>query len=252
MQGSIRKTLLSLALCGRMLRGRALGKLVLRGRALGGMVAGSIVAGGIALGGIAVPLAEAHAPEHLLLDMPQAKVKALDFQAKLLDGTPIKLSDYAGQVVFLNFWATWCGPCLAELPAMNKLNRAMAGKPFVILAVNLRETGAQVARFVEEHPMSFSFVLDPLGVVARDYGVTGIPLTYVIGRDGTVMARAIGPREWASPEAVDFFTHLAAGESPSAAPDSTAPPGRTRPAGQPHQAPPEPSSSLASAGGVAK
>lgn len=200
----------------------------------------------LVLSGMPLSVALAHAPENLLLDMPQSKVKALDFQAKLLDGTPIKLSDYAGQVVFLNFWATWCGPCLAELPAMDKLNRAMAGKPFVILAVNLRETGAQVARFVEEHPMSFAYVLDPLGVVARDYGVTGIPLTYIIGRDGTVMARAIGPREWASPEAVDFFGHLAAGESPGG--ES----GGTRPTGQPHQAPATSPASLASAGGVAK
>ncbi len=197
------------------------------------------------LSGMVIPLAQAHAPENLLLDMPQKRVRALDFQAKLLDGTTIKLSEYAGQVVFLNFWATWCGPCLAELPAMDKLNRAMAGKPFVILAVNLRETGAQVARFAKAHPMSFSYLLDPLGVVARDYGVTGIPLTYVIGRDGSVMARAIGPREWASPEAVDFFNHLIAGELPQEAPRGT------QPTGQPHQ-PPAPASALASAVGVAK
>ena len=198
------------------------------------------------LGGMGISSARGHAPENLLLDMPQHQVKALDFQAKLLDGTPIKLADYAGQVVFLNFWATWCGPCLAELPAMNNLNRAMTGKPFVILAVNLRETGAQVTRFAQEHPMSFAYVLDPLGVVARDYGVTGIPLTYVIGRDGTVMARAIGPREWDSPEAVDFFTHLAAGEAPAATP------GGSQPTGQPLQVPPASASALAEAGGAAK
>lgn len=161
-----------------------------------------------AIMGVTAPSLFAHQPDALLFDMPHERVKALNFEAKLSGGERVRLSDHAGKVVFLNFWATWCAPCLAELPSMDRLNRKMAGKPFIILAINLRETPAQVAQFAKKLPMSFSYVLDPQGKISTDYGVNGIPLTYIISPEGDVLARAIGPREWDGEDAMDFFAHL--------------------------------------------
>lgn len=184
----------------------------------------------------------AHQPDALLFDMPHEKVKALNFEAKLVSGERVRLSDHAGKVVFLNFWATWCAPCLAELPSMDRLNRKMADKPFIILAINLRETPAQVAQFAKKLPMSFSYVLDPQGKISTDYGVNGIPLTYIISPKGDVLARAIGPREWDGEDAMDFFAHLMEEVQPGGpAAGSTASP-------QPRGSSPASAAPLASAG----
>ena len=154
--------------------------------------------------------ASAHDTSGLLLDYPKVSVKALDFEAKLSSGKPVRLSALTGQVVFLNFWATWCVPCLKEMPTMNRLQAKLAGKRFAILAVNMQESPEQVAAFLRKHPVDFPIVMDAEGAITRDYGVNNIPLTYIIGKDGVVLARALGPREWDSAAGVHFFEHLTA------------------------------------------
>ena len=160
--------------------------------------------------------APAHESNALLLDYPQVRVKALDFEARLTTGKTIRLSALAGQVVFLNFWATWCVPCLKEMPAMSRLYRKLAGPRFVMLAVNMQESPEQVAAYVKQHPVEFPIVMDVDGTIARDYGVNNIPLTYIINTEGEVMARALGPREWDSKAGLHFFEHLTA-EAPKSA-----------------------------------
>jgi thiol-disulfide isomerase/thioredoxin len=106
------------------------------------------------------------------------------------------LGDLKGQVVFLNFWATWCVPCKAEMPAMERLHRALRGQPFRMLAVNLQEDPAAIRKFVDELGLTFDIVLDPTGTITRDYAVNNLPLTYLIDKQGLIVARALGERPW--------------------------------------------------------
>ena len=152
----------------------------------------------------------------LLMDTPKFPVKALAFSGKTPDGRTIKLSDYKGKVLFLNFWATWCLPCLEEMPAMNRLNLKMQDKPFAMLAVNLVEEEARVKKFLVDKTFSFELLLDPDGLVSTDYAVANIPLTYILNQQGFIIHRALGPRRWDSDEAVRFFDELTGVTVPAA------------------------------------
>lgn len=154
----------------------------------------------------------------LLLDSPTAPVPALDFSSKTLDGKPVRLSDFKGQVVLVNFWATWCVPCLLEMPALDRLNRKMAGQPFKLLAINQAEERGRVQKFAQAHDYSFDVVLDPIGEIGSNYGANRLPMTYIIDRKGMVIRRAIGPRQWDSPEAIQLFERLMGGPDAPPAP----------------------------------
>jgi peroxiredoxin len=131
-----------------------------------------------------------------LLDEPVRPVAALDFSATTLAGTTVRLGELRGQVVFLNFWATWCVPCRAEMPAMERVNQAFRGHPFRMLAVNLQEPPDTIRKFVDELELTFDIVLDPTGEITRNYSVNNLPLTYLIDKQGMIVARAIGERPW--------------------------------------------------------
>ena len=164
---------------------------------------------GIAVGLGGAPLhAQLAAP--LLMDTPRKPVQALDFQASTPDGKRVRLKDFRGKVVFLNFWATWCVPCLRVMPAMERLGKRMAGRAFTILAVNLMETPAQVKKFVNEMKVTFTIVMDTTGEISENYGATSLPLTYIIDKEGQVIHRALGPREWDGKESLALFKKLAA------------------------------------------
>ena len=108
---------------------------------------------------------------------PREPVAALDFTGKTLAGQTLRLSELRGKVVLLNFWATWCTPCLLEMPAMDRLNRQLAGRPFVLLAINQAEERGQVERFAREHRFSFEWVLDPVGEIGSSYGANRLPMS---------------------------------------------------------------------------
>jgi len=111
---------------------------------------------------------------------------APDFALQTLDGETIRLSDYHGQVVLINTWATWCPPCRDEMPDLEAYYRRRQADGFVVLAVNSQESPDTVAVFLEEHDFTFPVLLDPDGVVTRDYRVYGLPTSFFIGRDGVV------------------------------------------------------------------
>lgn len=157
----------------------------------------------------AVP-AHAQLAGPLLMDTPKKPVAALDFEASTPDGKRVRLKDFRGKVVFLNFWATWCVPCLREMPDMERLGKIMAGRPFKILAVNLMETPAQVKKFVEELKVTFTIVMDTTGEISETYGATSLPLTYIIDKKGQVIHRALGPRDWDGKESLALFDKLTA------------------------------------------
>lgn len=125
-------------------------------------------------------------------------VPSINFKLENLNGIEVELSDYHGKVVFLNFWATWCGPCRYEMPSMEKLYNEFEEAGLEILAINLGETAPVVKEFMEEYNLSFPALLDKDNSVAQVYGVRSIPTTYLIDRDGHILGMAVGAREWDS------------------------------------------------------
>jgi len=126
-----------------------------------------------------------------------------------LDGKPVSLADFKGKVVFLNIWATWCPPCRDEMPSMEKLYQGLRGKDFEILAVSIDATGAKAVNpFVKEFKLSFPVLLDPEESLKNLYGMTGVPESFIINKQGIIEKVVIGPMDWATPEVIDFFRNL--------------------------------------------
>lgn len=144
---------------------------------------------------------------------------APDFAAPDLNGQAVSLAALRGKVVLVNLWTTWCPPCRQEMPSMERLAAHFRGRDFQLLAVSQDEDGAaKVAPFVRELGLTFPVLLDPERRIGERYGVWGYPETFVIDRNGYVVERVIGPREWDSPESIAAIEKLiAAGESPAAA-----------------------------------
>ena len=134
---------------------------------------------------------------------------APNFSLPDLDGKMVSLSDYRGKVVLLNIWATWCPPCVEEMPSMEKLYQELQAEGFEILAVSIDESGAQdVLPFMKKHKLSFPALIDSRGTLKGLYQTTGVPESFIIDKDGMLVEKVIGPRGWAVPEAVRFFRNL--------------------------------------------
>ncbi|MBI5816529.1 MAG: TlpA family protein disulfide reductase [Nitrospinae bacterium] len=133
---------------------------------------------------------------------------APDFTLPGLDGKNIKLSSYRGKMVFLNIWATWCPPCREEMPSMQKLHEHFKGKDFVMLTVSIDEKKEDVAAFMKELGLTFPVALDPEQKVSAEYGITGVPETFLIDKNGTVLHHLIGPGDWSNPGIVSAFEGL--------------------------------------------
>jgi len=137
---------------------------------------------------------------------------APDFQLEDTKGNQVSLSDLRGKVVLINFWATWCPPCLEEMPSMEKLNEVMAGNDFVMLAINTEGNGRTVVpAFLEKTPYTFPILFDDKGVVQKRYGVYKFPESYIIRKDGSVAEKIIGPLDWAGPDTIAYFKTLIKG-----------------------------------------
>jgi len=138
----------------------------------------------------------------LELIRPSRVQAAKEFTVPTPDRKSLRLSDSKGKVVLLNFWATWCPPCLEEMPAMERLYQRYKGKGLVVVALSVDADGATaVIPFVREHKLSFPVGLDPKTAVAERYGVRALPSTFLVDRNGNLAALAIGPREWDGPSA---------------------------------------------------
>lgn len=126
--------------------------------------------------------------------MAQEPKRAPDFQLATVDGKNIKLSDLSGQVVLLNFWATWCGPCRAEMPDLQALQREQGNAhQFTVLAVNVEEQPADVAAFAREYGLTFPIALDSAGKVSTNvYPIRALPTSLIIDRTGNERYRWSG------------------------------------------------------------
>jgi peroxiredoxin len=136
-------------------------------------------------------------------------VSAPNFTLPGLDGKMVSLADYKGKVVFLNIWATWCPPCVEEMPSMEKLHQELKDKGLEILAVSIDVSGAKaVIPFMKKHKLSFSALTDTKGAIKSLYQTTGIPESFIIDKDGIIAEKVIGPRDWATLGAIRFFRNL--------------------------------------------
>jgi peroxiredoxin len=139
------------------------------------------------------------------LQSPNEPVAAPLFGLPDLDGKKIQLKDFRGRLVFLNFFATWCGPCREEMPGMDRLFRSYRDKGLMILAVNMQESAKTVRPFVQELKLTFPAVLDTKGAVSREYGIRALPVSFLVGREGNILWRAMGGREWDTPPLREYF-----------------------------------------------
>ena len=132
--------------------------------------------------------------------------RAPSFQARDMQGRPVSLQDLRGQVVLLNIWATWCGPCLDEMPSIERLHRELGPRGLKIVAVSVDaaqgavsragQPGGNIAEFARELGLTFTIWHDPSEGIARAYRTTGVPESFVIDRNGVIQKKVIGATVW--------------------------------------------------------
>ena len=127
----------------------------------------------------------------------QVGQRAPDFALETITGEPFKLSEQRGKPVFLNFWATWCGPCRVEMPDMEKLQQNM-GDSILIVGIDIRESLSTVQNFLRDRGFTWTFVLDSNGAVAREYEVAAIPTSIFIDARGVIVRKFRGTRSYAT------------------------------------------------------
>ena len=148
----------------------------------------------------------------LRLEIPKTPTVGPDFELKDLAGKQLTLKELRGKVVFLNFWATWCPPCIEEMPAMERLHQELQKDGLVILAINFQEGPERVQEFFAKHNFTFTALLDRDGKVSELYQAWALPVSVIINKRGELAARAMGSKAWDSQEAHQFFKQLLAKE----------------------------------------
>ena len=125
-----------------------------------------------------------------------------------LNGKPAKLADYRGKVVMVQFWATYCPPCLKEMPSMVRLEQKLAGRPFAILAVNMGETEKEVRDFQKKINVDFTILMDSDGKALADWKVFVAPSTFLVDAQGKIRYTLQGGAEWDAPEYVARISEM--------------------------------------------
>jgi len=141
--------------------------------------------------------------------VPSEKSQAPEITVVSLNNQQLTLSTLKGKVVLLNFWATWCPPCREEIPSMMKLNSFMTGKPLQMVCVSVDEGGKKaIEEFFKNSGFSLPTYTDATGQAAKIYGITGVPETFVIDKNGVIVKKVIGGLDWNSPEVISFLEGL--------------------------------------------
>ena len=131
-------------------------------------------------------------------------------------GTRHRLQDYRGKVVLLNFWATWCAPCREEMPSIGMLKKKLAGRPFVVLAVNVDEPESRVNNYLAQLPLDFPTLLDPGGRTSKAWKVRILPASFLIAPNGRIRYTITGELDWANEHVLRIVTELLPQESKGA------------------------------------
>jgi peroxiredoxin len=124
------------------------------------------------------------------------------------NGQQVNLSDFRGKIVFMNFWTTWCLACVIEMPSMEKLHQKFKDKDFAMVAINLQESASTVKQFFKDYKLTFATLLDSTGDVGAGFGIRSIPTTFILDKNGRIIGKALGPREWESKESIALFDYL--------------------------------------------
>ena len=139
----------------------------------------------------------------------QLGLEAPNFTFPDLNGQRVTLFDHRGKVVLVNIWATWCPPCRQEMPSMQRLYEKFRGKNLEILAISIDSNGREAADpFMRKIDLTFPVLLDPKETIKPLYGITGVPESFIVDKEGILVKKIIGPIDWATPEVFLFFRDL--------------------------------------------
>ncbi len=140
--------------------------------------------------------------------------KAPDFTLPALGRAPVTLGDYRRQVVVLNFWATWCPPCVEETPSLERFSAQMARRGVAVLGVSVDQDNLALEKFVASYHLSFPIGRDPEQALAARFGTSKFPETYILDRGGRVAEKLIGEVDWQDPRIISFVETLAGRPGP--------------------------------------
>ena len=131
---------------------------------------------------------------------PRVRKEAPDFKLQDIKGKIFQLSTHRGDLILLNFWATWCAPCREEMPALEKLWRELRSRGLLIVAISVDISSGEVKKFVKKYNISYPVLIDKRGRIRKLYEIRVLPTTYIIGRDGKFTGKILGARDWAGDE----------------------------------------------------
>jgi peroxiredoxin len=143
--------------------------------------------------------------------VPRVGQPMADFTLPDLGGRNVQLSALRGKVVFINVWATWCPPCIEEMPTIQRLHEHLHARGLEVLSISLDALGAQVvAPFMRDYRLTFPALLDPKGTIERLYRTGGVPESFVVDKQGRLVEKIVGPRDWLHPHILATFERLLA------------------------------------------
>lgn len=158
----------------------------------------------LAIAVLSAAVARAQEPTPMTLHEEPQSLPELVFAHE--SGEPRSLDDWRGKFVLLNVWATWCAPCRAEMPTLDRLRERLGGDGFDVIALSVDRAGASAVRqFFDEIGVRLPIFIDQDGAAIGSLGLFGLPATLLIGPDGNELARLAGPAEWDTPEMFSFF-----------------------------------------------
>jgi len=158
---------------------------------------------------IAILLSTANYAEELLTPLSN-KPEAPDFMLHDISENIKELDDYKGKPVIINFWATWCPPCRAELPSMNRAWKKLKDEGIEMIAVNIGEDAETISDFTKQYPIDFTILLDESSEELENWSIRGLPTTFILDPEGHVIYRAVGGRKWDDEKLLDQVRALRA------------------------------------------
>lgn len=135
-------------------------------------------------------------------------IKSPEFELKNIAGDTVTFSSFKGKVVILNFWAHWCAPCVQEMPSINSLYEKTRNMDIEVITINLGESQDIVEKYISENKFKFHSLLDKDKAVAANYGVRSIPSTYIINKNGDIIANKLGAMEWDTSEIINLLEEI--------------------------------------------